>query len=188
MRIYNPTYGALLEFDETKPANPKEVGRWVLSYVSRDRGLLLEEIEELKRNGKVGFYPDEFYLIGKEEWTEEKVKEHMEAVRRFELVNENGPEIYYKDTCGNDQTRIRVFFVAGEIVNTIQKAQSDREAVEKVCAFVISYTQKAFSKLDDFQRKARSHAFNLVMAVRHFELKPKLEKQSTLGEFLRTCG
>jgi hypothetical protein len=81
MKIYNPTHGVLLEIDEEHPADPASVGRWVLNHTSPERGLTPNEIAELKTNGKVGFYPDEFYLVDADTpWPPEKALRHQHAV------------------------------------------------------------------------------------------------------------
>lgn len=165
IRIYNPTYGALFEFDETRPADPKRIGAWALSYASPDRGLTPEEIATLKADGKIGFYPDEFFVVGSEEWPIEKVLRHQHAVQAFKGINMEGPSFPHCDDLSNKRDRIRVDFVPGPIVDTILESSRDT-AVDKVYRMVLQGVGSRFRALKAFREKALEHARNLVEAVK----------------------
>lgn len=182
LKLYNPTYGALFEFDEMKPADPKEIGSWILSYSSPKRGLLASEITELRSTGKIGQYPDEFYLVDGSEWSQSRVLAHKEAIETLEAINEQGPLFHYEDHLGNENERIKVHFVPGPIVDLISGAESDEAAVSKIYELITSIAAARFKNLVEFQRQSRFHARNLVEAIRHPENKPL--RQSLLESFL----
>ena len=158
MRIYNPTYGALFEFDEAKPADPKEIGAWQLSYASPERGLTSNEIQKLLSNGKIGSYPDEIHLVGSEQWPLSRVQTHQRAVKAFEAVNREGPRFAHKDKLGNMRERIVVNFVSGPIVDLILASKSVEEAASKVYEMILSDVAAQFRKLKSFQAMAQTHA------------------------------
>jgi hypothetical protein len=164
LKIYNPTYGAIFDIDETKPVDPKEIGAWQLSYAAHDRGLTREEIDQIKTRGKIGDYPDEFVLIGSNEWPAEKVDVHHKAVLAFNATNEGGPKIAHADKLGNKMERIRVHFVPGPIVDMI--LSNGKRCTQEVCDIILSNTASRFKHLKSFQLAAREHARALVKGVR----------------------
>lgn len=168
MKIYNPVYGALFEIDETHPADPVAVGQWVLNYTSPGRGLIPDEIAELKAKGKIGFYPDEFFLVGDTaRWSLGKVLNHQRAVQAFQKANGNGPAYPHWDHVAsiNKRDRITVSFVPGPIIDQILAASND-SAVENVYRTVLADVGAEFRTNKAFQEKARTHAHNLVHAVK----------------------
>jgi len=164
LQVYNPSYGALFEFDETQPADPAKIGRWTLNYTSRDRGLTPDEIEELKANGKIGSYPDEFFLVGFGEWPLERVLLHRQAVQAFRRVNESGPAFPHRDRLGNKRVKVTLNFIPGPVVDIILESSRDT-ATEKVSRMILAAVPSRFRTLRSFQKKAMEHARNLVEAV-----------------------
>jgi len=168
MKIYNPTYGALFEVDETHPADPAAVGRWTLNYTAPGRGLTPNEIAELKAKGKIGFYPDEFFLVDDTaQWPLEKALSHQRAVQAFQKTNENGPIHPHWDRVAsiNKRDRVTVNFVPGPIVDQILTESGD-SAVENVYRTILADAGATFRTNKEFQGKARVHAHSLVHAVR----------------------
>ncbi len=170
MRVYNPVYGALFEVDENHPANPTAVGQWMLNYSSPTRGLTPNEIAEIKANGKIGFYPDEFFLVDPTTttaWPLEKTLCHQRAVQAFQRVNEIGPLYPHWDNVAriDKRDRIAVHFVPGPVVDQILATSND-SAVENVYRTILAGVGAKSRTNKKFQEKARAHAHNLVQAVR----------------------
>jgi DNA-binding transcriptional ArsR family regulator len=177
LKIYNPTYGAIFDIDETKPADPEEIGAWQLSYAAHDRGLTSEEIDEIKAKGRIGFYPDEFVLVDSNEWPATKVNIHCKAVHAFDAVNQEGPRFRHADRLGNKSERIRVDFVPGPIVDMI--LSSGKRCTRNICDIILYNTASRFKHLKSFQRATREHARALVKGVR------KVTKDADLKMFAR---
>ncbi len=164
MKIYNPTYGSIFDIDETKPADPKEIGVWQLSYAAHDRGLTREENDQIKTRGKIGDYPDEFVLVGSNEWPAEKVDVHHKAVLAFKAINEEGPKIAHTDKLGNRMKKIEVLCVPGPVVDIILSNRGG--CTKEICNIILSNTSSRFSHLKSFERATREHAKALVRGVR----------------------
>jgi BarA-like signal transduction histidine kinase len=174
VRIYNPVSGALFEFDETHPVDAASIGAWELSYASPDRGLTQKEITQLKTQGKIGTYPDEFFLVDssgasthENVWPLDKALRHQRAIRSFERVNENGPPFPHWDHISkvNKREKIMVNFVPGPIVDSIL-ASSRESAIDHVYRMMLTDAASTFRTMKTFQEKALEHARNLVDAVR----------------------
>jgi len=167
LKVYNPTYGKLFEFDEARPADPARVGGWVLNYASPDRGLTSAEIEELKTRGKISDYPDEFCLVDSTEWPLERTLRHQRAVKAFIQVNDNGEEFHYWNHLSNlnKRNRITLNFVPSPIVDMILQSSCD-SAEEQVHRIIVNDAASEFRKKKTFQELAREHARKLVQAVR----------------------
>ncbi len=181
MRIYNPIYGALFEIDENQPADPKAVGEWTLNYTSPTRGLTPDEITEIKTHTKIGFYPDEFFLVDPTtQWPVERALRHQQAIQAFQKINEDGPAYPHWDNIAsmNRRDRITVNFVPGPIVDQILAASSD-SAVEDVYRAILDGVGSRFRAIKEFQDKAREHAHNLVQAVKDANQDAKNEKAPT---------
>lgn len=165
MKIYNPTYGALFEVDEAKPADPEEIGKWVLSYAAKDRGLTEGEIKQLKQDGKIGSYPDEFYLVDAGEWSTARVAVHQNAVQVFKAIDEGGPVFRHADKEGNRIERIGVRFAPGPIVNVILDKEGE-EAAANITEIILSSAASRYRRLKSFQKSANEHAKALVKCVK----------------------
>jgi len=167
VKVYNPTYGALFQFDEKSPADPAEIGLWELSYASPERGLTPEELDVLKREHNIGFYPDEFFLVPSEEWPLGKTLRHQRAVQAFKQVNGNGPRFSHWNHVAKDNKRERVTvnFAPGPIVDSIL-ASSRESAIEHVYRMMLTDAASRFRTMKTFQEKALEHARNVVDAVR----------------------
>lgn len=165
MKIYNPTYGALFEVDETNTADPEKIGRWVLSYAAKDRGLTEDEIKQLKQEGKIGSYPDEFYLVDAGEWPTARAAAHQNAVQVFKATDECGPMFRHTDKEGNRMERIGVRFVPGPVVDMILSREDDQAAAE-VADLILSSTASRYRRLKSFQKSANEHARALVKCVK----------------------
>jgi hypothetical protein len=168
MKIYNPVYGALFEVDENHPADPMAIGQWILNYSSPERGLTPNEITELKTKGKIGAYPDEFFLVDTTmQWSLEKATRHRMAIQAFQKINEAGPPFSHWDNISsvNKRERIAVNFVPGPVVDGILTASND-SAVENVYRTILANVASRFRTNKAFQEKTREHARNLVQAVR----------------------
>jgi len=124
VKLYNPTYGVLFMFNETRSVDPEQIDKWTLSYASPERGLTPSEISELKTEGRIGAYPDEFLLVGTNGWPLERVQRHQRAVQAFRQANEKGPVFQHWDNVSriNNRERIVLDFVPGPIVDTILEA------------------------------------------------------------------
>lgn len=173
VKLYNPVYGVLFEFDETQPVDPAHFRQWVLNFTSLDRGLTHDEVMLLKTEGKIGTYPDEFYLVDSKEesykvsWSLDRVARHKQAVEAFQKVNENGPPFPHWDHIAkiNKRDRIMVNFVPGPIVDSILTSSRD-SAIDQIYRMIIADAASSFRNLKAFQGKALEHARNLVDAVR----------------------
>jgi hypothetical protein len=174
VKIYNPSFGALLEFDEKRPVDSARIGQWELSYASPDRGLTQKEITQLKTQAKIGFYPNEFFLVDsngasthQNAWPLDKAVRHRRAVHAFERVNENGPLFLHWDHISkvNKRERIRVNFVLGPIVDSVLASSRD-SAIEHVHRMILTDAASRFRAMKTFREKALEHARNLVDAVR----------------------
>jgi len=159
--IYNPTYGSL----QVKDLNDtlKEEDHWVQSYVSSDRPL--KECEKkLLCSGKMGYYPDEFYLVDKLV-SKELVQTHLEQIKAFSARNQNGPEIEWKDTLGNEETRLRVAFVPGPIVDLINQTENSLSA-RYLFEMMLEKASSLYRNKRCFQKCAQKHSWDVILAVR----------------------
>ena len=162
--IYNPTYGSLQKKSLNKTLPEEEP--WQLSYASPERPLKKSEIRQLLRKGKIGTYPDEFYLVKKKgRWNEKRVKKHLKQVEAFEKTNENGEPFKWRDKYGNEEGRIYLNFVPGPIVDLVNST-SKADAVEKLTQFMLNQASARDRKKKAFQEAVRRHAEKLVEAVR----------------------
>jgi hypothetical protein len=178
VKLYNPVYGVLFEFDETQPVDPAHVGQWVLNFTSPDRGLTHDEVMQLKTEGKIGTYPDEFYLVDsaispseekgyKVSWSLDRVTRHKQAVQAFQKVNENGPPFPYWDHIAkiNKRDKIAVNFVPGPVIDSILTSSRD-SAIDQIYRMIIADAASPFRNLKEFKGESLEHARNLVDAVR----------------------
>jgi len=201
VEIYNPTYGALFTVDLTKTLPESEV--WVMSYASPDRPLKESEKKALMETGKIGVYPDEFYLVGREGLTRELVLKHQEQIKRYEKANEQGETYPWVDRDGNPRDKVYVPFVPGPMVDIINN-NPDAKAVEFLLQFMLDWAQKKYQKTRSFQDACLRHARKLVNAVRQVapypefklkfpwavERKPSIEAiaEEALGELESLAG
>lgn len=172
--IYSPTYGSLQLKDlKDKPLNENEV--WQQSYVSWDRSLKTSEKKELFERGKLSCYPDEFYLVGKLV-SKEVVLTHLRQIKNYKETNYNGPEVEWRDSCGNDRKQLKINFVSGPIVDIINQT-GDTEAANTLVNIMREATSPTYSDRIIFKKASQKHAWNLVLAVRKYAKFPNMKNK-----------
>lgn len=171
--IYNPTYGSVQVKDLTeKPLDEAHV--WEQSYASSDRPLKESEVKLLEQ-GKMGYYPDEFYLVGKLV-SKKLVSIHQRQVKAFSLVNHNGPAVDWKDKCGNKRTQLSINFVPGPMVDIINQA-TNFQAANALFEIMCAGTSRTYHERKNFKKHARKFGWDLVMAVRKYANFPDMKNK-----------